>query len=145
MNLYEIKSENLGAYISQIHRKSNVFITKRLSKYGIRSGQYMFLLRLYKEDGVNQEMLSDSLFIDKGTTARAIKKLEEEGFVFKIKDENDKRANEIYLTDKAEGIKKEVFQILKECENAITFNLSKEEKIEIINLLKKISRNDNIR
>lgn len=140
-----IKCEALGAYISQIHRKSNVFITKRLSKYGIGSGQYMFLLKLYRQDGINQEALAESLFIDKGTTARAIKKLEEEDIVYRIKDEKDKRAYGIYLTDKAKDIKKEVFDILKELENTITFNLSKEEKDGIIKILKKISENDNIR
>ena len=41
----------------------------------------MFLLELYKKDGKNQEELSEKLNIDKGTTARAIKKLEEEGFL----------------------------------------------------------------
>jgi len=51
--LEELKYEALGSYISQIHKKSNVFITKRLSKYGIGSGQYMFLLKLYNKDGIS--------------------------------------------------------------------------------------------
>lgn len=141
----ELKCEALGSYISQIHRKNNIFITKRLSKYGIGSGQYMFLLKLYNQDGINQEALADSLFIDKGTTARAIKILEEEGFVYRVKDKNDKRAYEIYLTDKAKYIKDDVFNILKEWESIITFNLTNEEKYEIIKILKKISTNANIR
>ena len=140
-----IKCETLGSYISQIHRKSNSFITKKLSKYGIGSGQYMFLIKLYKQDGINQESLSESLFIDKGTTARAIKKLEEEGLIYRVKDENDKRAYEVYLTDKAKDIKEEVFRILEEVENLITFNLTTEQKVDIIKILKKISTNDSIR
>ena len=141
----ELKCDALGSYISQIHRKSNVFITKRLSKYGIGSGQYMFLLKLYNQDGINQEALADSLFIDKGTTARAIKRLEEEGIVYRVKDKNDKRAYEIYLTDKAKDIKEEVLSILQEWESILTFNLTNEEKDEIIKILKKVSTNDNIR
>lgn len=141
----ELKCEALGSYISQIHRKSNVFITKRLSKYGIGSGQYMFLLKLYNQDGINQEALADSLFIDKGTTARAIKRLEEEGIIYRVKDKNDKRAYEIYLTNKAKDIKVEVFNILKEWESILTFNLTNEEKGDIIKILKKVSTNDNIK
>lgn len=139
------KCEALGAYISQIHRKSNVFITKRLSKYGIGSGQYMFLLKLYRQDGINQEALADSLFIDKGTTARAIKKLEEENIIYRVKDEKDKRAYVIYLTNKAKSIRPEVFKILKEWENIVTANLNNDEKEAVIRILKKISVNDNIR
>lgn len=140
-----IKCEALGAYISQIHRKSNVFITKRLNKYGIGSGQYMFLLKLYNQDGINQEALAESLFIDKGTTARAIKRLEEEGIIYRVKDKTDKRSYNVYLTDKAKNIKSEVFEILEEWENIITFNLNTEEKNEIIRILKKVSTNDSIR
>lgn len=141
----DIKTEALGAYISQIHRKSNMFISKRLSKYKIGSGQYMFLLKLYKEDGINQESLAESLCIDKGTTARAIKRLEETGFIYRVRDENDRRAFNVFLTEKAMKIKPEVFNILNECESKVTLNLTVEEKNEIIRILKKVSTNDNIR
>ncbi|MGL5352781.1 MAG: MarR family winged helix-turn-helix transcriptional regulator [Clostridium sp.] len=140
-----MRSEALGAYISQIHRKSNVFITKKLSKYGLGSGQYMFLLRLYRQDGINQEALAEGLMIDKGTTARAIKKLEEVGLVYRVKDETDKRAYGVFLTDKAKDIKNEVFEILNEWEDKVTYDLTSDEKIEIMRLLKKVSLNDNIR
>jgi DNA-binding MarR family transcriptional regulator len=76
------KCENIGKYISQLHRKGNVFINRELSKYDLSVGQFMFLLDLYIKDGKNQEEISDNLKIDKGTTARAIKKLEEQGFEF---------------------------------------------------------------
>lgn len=141
----EIRCEALGAYISQIHRKSNVFITKKLSKYGLGSGQYMFLLSLYRQDGINQEALAEGLMIDKGTTARAIKKLEEVGLVYRVKDETDKRAYGVFLTHKAKDIKAEVFDILNEWEDKVTYDLSNDEKIEIMRLLKKISLNDNVR
>ena len=37
------------------------------------------VITLYRKDGISQEELSENLHIDKGTTCRAIKKLEEEG------------------------------------------------------------------
>ena len=92
-------NEYLGKYISLIHRQANVFFTKEFSKFGFGSGQYMFMIHLYKNDGISQEKLSELLNIDKGTTARSIKKLEKEGFIIRLKDEHDKRAYKIYLTD----------------------------------------------
>ena len=62
------KCENIGKYISQLHRKGNVFINRELSKYDLSVGQFMFLLDLYIKDGKNQEEISDNLKIDKGTT-----------------------------------------------------------------------------
>ena len=76
------RCDNIGKYISQLYRRGGIFITKRMEKYNIGQGQFMFLLELYIEDGRNQEELSKVLKIDKGTTARAIKKLEEEGYSY---------------------------------------------------------------
>lgn len=98
--------ELIGRYISQIHRKGSSFITKEISKFGIGSGQIMFLMQLYKKDGISQEELSENLKIDKGTTCRAIKKLEEEEFLIRVKDENDKRAYKLYLTEKSKDMEK---------------------------------------
>ncbi|MGL5752897.1 MAG: MarR family winged helix-turn-helix transcriptional regulator [Paraclostridium sp.] len=84
--------EPIGKYISQIYRKGRTFINKELVQQDMGSGQFMFLIQLYKQDGINQEELTEKLSIDKGTTARAVKKLEEEGFVIRLKDESDKRA-----------------------------------------------------
>lgn len=135
------KCENIGKYISQLHRKGNVFINRELSKYDLSVGQFMFLLDLYIKDGKNQEEISDNLKIDKGTTARAIKKLEEQGFVIRIKNENDKRSNKIYLTDKAKDIKENVFDILDNWNQKISMILTKEEEKTMKNILKKVCEN----
>ena len=105
-------NEYLGKYISLIHRQANVFFTKEFSKFGFGSGQYMFLIHLYKNDGISQEELSDLVNIDKGTTAKAIRRLEELNLIKRLKDSTDKRINRIYLTTKAINIKDEFFYIL---------------------------------
>ena len=90
----------IGRYISQIHRKGGSFISKELSGLGVGAGQFMFLLELYRGDGRSQEDLAETLNIDKGTTARAIKKIEEEGFLTREKDEIDKRDYKFYQNGK---------------------------------------------
>ena len=120
-------NEYLGKYISLIHRQANVFFTKEFSKFGFGSGQYMFLIHLYKNDGISQEELSELVNIDKGTTAKAIRRLEELNLIKRLKDSTDKRINRIYLTTKAINIKDEFFYILTKWENMLTKNLSSEE------------------
>lgn len=139
------KRDHIGRYISQIHRKTNSFITREVSKFGIGSGQIMFLMQLYKKDGISQEELSENLSIDKGTTCRAIKKLEEEGFLIRVKDENDKRAYKLYLTQKSKDIKVKIENILDKCEENISDDLLEEEVEVLLNLLKKICINQNIK
>ena len=137
--------EPIGRYISLIHRKGKCFITKEMSKYGIGSGQIMFLMQLYKKDGISQEELSENLNIDKGTTCRAIKKLEEEEFLIRVKDENDKRAYKLYLTEKSKAMKDNIKSLLDEWEKHISKELSNEEVETLFSILKKICINQNIK
>ena len=94
-------------------------------------------MELYKKDGVRQEDLSSNLRIDKGTTARAVKKLETEGFIVRMSDDKDKRANRIFLTEKGINHKNDVYKVAKSWEENLTKNLTTKEKEIILNLLKK--------
>lgn len=134
-------NEYLGKYISLIHRQANVFFTKEFSKFGFGSGQYMFLIHLYKNDGISQEKLSELVNIDKGTTAKAIKKLEELNFIIRSKDTNDKRVNRIFLTEKALNIKDDFFSVLTNWENSLTNTLTEEEINSGLAILNKLSNN----
>lgn len=141
----ETRRAPIGKYISQIYRKGNSFISKEISKFGIGSGQIMFLIELYKNDGISQEELSEILNIDKATTCRAIKKLEKEELLIKVKDENDKRAYKLYLTEKSKSIEDNIKNALNEWEKHISKELSQEEVNILINMLKKICKSKNIK
>ena len=133
--------QSVGKYISIIHRTGSSFLSKEFSKFNIGSGQYMYLIHLYKNDGLSQEELTEILNIDKGTTAKSINKLETEGFVMRAKDKNDKRINRVYLTPKALEIKDEFLSSINAWENTLTSNLSYAEKEQALTLLKKITYN----
>lgn len=141
----ENKKEPIGKFISQIYRKGNSFIAKELSEYGIGSGQLMFLIELYKQDGISQEDLSEVLNIDKGTTARALKKLEDANCVIRLKDEQDKRAYKIYLTKQGKEIKDNVYYVLKQWDDTISNTITQEESELLTSILKKICINQNIK
>ena len=101
----------------------------------------MFLMELYTQDGKNQEDLSKILKIDKGTTARAIKRLEEEGYVRREKDDHDKRSNKVFLTQKGMDIKDDIHETLSQWEAKISQSIDEEERILMIKLLKKVCSN----
>lgn len=134
-------NEYLGKYISLIYRQGNIFFSKEFSKFGFGCGQYMFMIYLYRNDGISQEKLSELVNIDKGTTAKAIKKLEELNFITRSKDSLDKRINRIYLTDKALDIKNEFFEVLTNWEKLLTNNLTEEEINYGLKILNKLASN----
>lgn len=122
---------SIGRLISILHRQSQIYINCVLKEYGITSAEYAFLLYLYKKDGITQDDLSTYLYIDKSATARAIKSLEEKGYIIRSKDSVDKRCNRVYLTEKAKShedeIKKRIFkwsQFLTEDMDEETINMT---------------------
>lgn len=135
------KFEHMGGYISYLYRMSQCYVNKKLEPYHIGSGQFHYLLILYKKDGISQEYLSEEFKIDKATTGRAIKKLVEEGYVNRIRDPEDKRSYKIYLTQKGHSIKLVIMKVLKEWNDLLLEDIDEEEKQAGILVLQKMFKN----
>ncbi len=93
--------KSFGKHITGIYRHLQIIINHDLNPFGLGSGQYVFFLgTLAQNEGISQKELSAIIKIDKTTTAKALKKLESEGYIFRQQDLDDKRYNRLYLTDK---------------------------------------------
>ena len=128
-------------WISLLYRYGQMYIGEHLKAYDIGKGQHIFLNALYKEDGLSQEELADYLKIDKSTTAKALKKLELQGYITRTVSEKDKRCNEVHLTEKALLIKEDVRKVLTDWRERLTHGLSEEEKQLAITILEKMGNN----
>ena len=130
--------ETIGKYISILYRSSSSYLSKELSRYNIGSGQYIYLIYLSKNDGVTQEEMSQQLCIDKGTTAKAIKKLESEEYIHRVVDKYDKRAYKVFLTSKGQNVLSELFSVLDKWNNILTIDFSEDEKEVALKLLQRM-------
>lgn len=117
---------SIGRLISILHRQSQIYINCVLKEYGITSAEYAFLLYLYKKDGITQDDLSTYLYIDKSATARAIKSLEEKGYIIRSKDSIDKRCNRVYLTEKAKAHEDEIKKRILKWSQFLTEDMDEE-------------------
>ena len=133
--------DNVGKWISVLYRQFQVYINNELKAFNLNSSQYVFLVCLYKQDGVSQEELGNRLFIDKGAVARAIKQLEENGYIIRKVNPEDKRAYEIYLTEKAMTIREEFKAILDNWNSIISSGQGEDEIKVLIDALKNMSSN----
>ncbi|MDF2924775.1 MAG: Transcriptional regulator, MarR family [Paenibacillaceae bacterium] len=137
----EEKKRYIGRHISLLYRYGQMFAGERLKRHGVGSGQYIFLNALYRQDGINQEALSDYLKIDKGTTAKAVKKLEAEGYVVRTVSMEDKRSYEVHLTDKAKALEPEIRSVLLQWRSILTEGFTETEKEHVQSLLERMSHN----
>ncbi|HMQ50248.1 MAG TPA: MarR family transcriptional regulator [Saprospiraceae bacterium] len=82
---------------NEIRKQSNME-----EDWGIQPHHIGILVDLWMYDGLRQQDLVISLIKDKGTIARALDALENQGFLTRVADTHDKRNKRIFLT--AEGI-----------------------------------------
>ena len=129
------KRKSLIKAVLDIYRISQAYISPRASNYGISRGQWYFFNRLLlNEDGISQEQLSEEMFVDSAHTTRAIKKLEENGFVFRKPDPDDARKKNVYVTEKSIAIKEEYHNLYKELNKILVKDFTPEE-LELVRSL----------
>ncbi len=131
----------MGKWISLLYRYSQIYITRELEPYNIGRGQYLFLLALYHHDGLQQEELSHFLNIDKGTTARAVCKMEKAGYVRREQSSTDLRSNRLFLTEQAEKVKPQVYAVLTRWTKILSTEMTDAEVETTTNLLAKMAQN----
>ncbi|MBY0161720.1 MarR family transcriptional regulator [Cytobacillus firmus] len=120
-----------------------MLLTPRLATLRLGFGQHMFMLLLSMKEGVNQKTLSEQLMVDKTTTAKAIRKLESEGYIHKEIDPIDLRNHKIFLTDTGKAVVPKILDALAEVMEIGTKGMSAEEYIELMRLLNIILNNLN--
>ena len=135
------KRKSVGRIISQINRFTHIHINNELSTFRIGIGQLHFLMKLYNDDGINQESLAQYLKTDKATSARAIKKLKDEGFLIRKKDKSDKRAYKIFLTKKAKDLRPKIRKITRKWTETLLTDFNEEEKKLLFSFLERIAQN----
>ena len=139
----------LGLIVSMIHRTRMMYLNDRVGDMDMTPGQFPFIMVLSNEEGITQEELAAHFHIDKGTVARALRKLEDKNYLFRKVDSKNRRRYFIYLTDKGKRTVPKITNIEQEWENSICSKFSEEEysrlfeilKILAINSLEKVNRN----
>jgi Transcriptional regulators len=125
--------------ISILFRSGQNYVSKQLEDYNIGRGQNLILLTLFKNEGIRQENLASHLRIDKGSIAKSIKKLEDEGYIERSIDAEDKRAYKVYLTQKAIDIIPKIKEVIRSWEESIVAELNEDEKGTMKQLLNKMA------
>ncbi|WP_238933666.1 MarR family winged helix-turn-helix transcriptional regulator [Brevibacillus choshinensis] len=134
-------SESHGQYISAIYRHMQVLISAELAPFRIGSGQYIFLMAISFQQPITQKALSEKLLIDKTTTAKAIAKLEAEGYVRREADPADNRYHLLYLTDSGREVVPKVHEALGRVKSKTRKGITDEEYDMLLGLLKTVLRN----
>lgn len=133
--------ESMGKLLSVIHRNLRSYLDLELAHMDIGHGPRRFLVEIALHEGLSQEELSKRLLMDKTTTARAVKRLEERGYIVRHRDADDSRQYHLYPTEKAKQCLSVILQAREKTKEALVEGFSEEEKEMILSLLKRMADN----
>ncbi|MCM1988246.1 MarR family winged helix-turn-helix transcriptional regulator [Oceanirhabdus seepicola] len=133
-------NQYVGRNMSNITKHFKIYFNYGLKPYGLTASQGVVLLVLYGNDGVNQEQLIEVLNYDKSVMARVVKSLVELGYIERRVNPKDKRAYELYLTNKMDEIKPVIFDLLKEWDKSLMEFLTEEELLLLNGTIEKINK-----
>jgi DNA-binding MarR family transcriptional regulator len=127
--------------IGMIARALDSISNIEFKEYNLTKGQYLYIVRICENPGIIQEKLAEMIKVDRTTAARAIKKLEMNGFIEKKGDEHNKKIKKLFPTDKGNH----VYPLIKrenDHSNSVALAGFSEREVEnIFQLLQRVRKN----
>jgi len=90
--------DNEARHIALLYRQMLKQLERQLAPLGLGPGRYLYLFALYIEDGRTQQALADAVSSDKAAAARALSRLESDGYIQRLPDPDDRRLVRAWLT-----------------------------------------------
>ena len=90
----------IGMIARALDSTSNI----EFKEYDLTKGQYLYLVRICENPGIIQEKLAEMIKVDRTTVARAVQKLEINGFIEKKEDKDNKKIKKLFATEKGENV-----------------------------------------
>lgn len=127
--------------IGMIARALDSISNIEFKEYELTKGQYLYLVRICENPGIFQDKLAEMIKVDRTTAARAIKKLEIQGFIEKREDDHNKKIKKLFPTEKGMNI----YPFLKRegdySNNVALSGFSPEETETLFQLLQRVGKN----
>lgn len=134
----------LNLFSKLLHNPSVLFalradgISKQMKNRGNRNGAQGLLVELWNKDGLTNAEIAELLDIKPSSVTAQVKQLEEAEMVIRKQDENDKRVNRIFLTEKGREAQETRDTMHNDISETIFGNLTDEEQKQLANLMEKL-------
>ena len=96
---------SVGYLLRDTYRVFTKVLQARISAHGVTIGQWYFLRVLWDEDGLTQRELSLRVGMMEPTTVTALNGMEKRGYVRRVRNTEDKRKVNIYLTETGQALR----------------------------------------
>jgi MarR family transcriptional regulator, transcriptional regulator for hemolysin len=110
----EPRHKTVGFLMYEVTRLLRREITSRVQRLGITNAQWVTLMRLGLNEGINQTALADILEVHPITLGRTLDGLVGAGLIERRPDPADRRAFRLYLTERGQPLLEDIYAIAAE-------------------------------
>lgn len=127
--------------LADLQRSVRAYADQRASRHGITRAQWAVLVKIHREEGLQQAELAKLLDIQPITLTRLVDRLCAAGFVERRADENDRRANRLYLLPAARPLMVKLRSLRDEINQTALAHMTPEEADRFVAQLDAIKAN----
>lgn len=131
-------SDSTGYLVRQTHQAFIRLLELRLSDQDISISMWFFLRLLRTEDGRSQKELSQLLGLAQPTTVNMMDNLEKRGLIRRIRNAEDRRVVNIFLTRSGRKLANELVQIAESVNSAALATLNTKQTSDLRSLLNEV-------
>ena len=133
--------DSLGFILNKTNTKLKNELFRRFKEYDITPEQWAVLNCLWEQEGVTPKELADSIVKDKPNTNRILEKLQIKELIVRKLHPVDKRAFQIFLTNRGWALREELIPKVMQLLEEATIGIEKHKVVEIKKLLNQIYDN----
>ncbi|KRK98417.1 MarR family winged helix-turn-helix transcriptional regulator [Companilactobacillus futsaii] len=137
---------NLVGFVMRYSMVKKRIAAKYLKEEDLNTFESILLGIVYKKKECSQDKIGEITLFDGASIARALKKLEDRGFVSRQPDPNNRRKKIVTITDAGQKLYDEVRKAFHKGNDAIFKDITSEEQTQLEKILIKVYKNlDNIK
>lgn len=131
-------SHLVGYAASRASLELRKVFARHMEPLGLRVADYSVLMLVAHNDGIRQKALGQALDIAPPHLAVLLDRLCERGWLQRVRDPDDRRAQQVRLTDTGRRLAHEAERVARTMEEGALGNLSPGERALLVELLRKL-------
>ena len=133
--------QSVGYQVRMTNRAFQTALRESVAPFGVSAGMWYFLRLLWQHDGLTQGELGRRIGLMDPTAFTALTGMERHGLIRRVKNSTDRRKINVFLTPHGKALRDQMLPIAHEVNEAGLEGLTKEEKLSLLDLLKRIENN----
>jgi MarR family transcriptional regulator, lower aerobic nicotinate degradation pathway regulator len=130
--------KSIGFLLAKAYQRACAIFKEEFDSYDMTPQQFGLLAFLWQEDGLSQTELSARSQIDRTTMGGIIDRLEKEGLIERRHHPDDRRAYQVFLTDRSKTLEDELSSVACRVKERVNDPLTAMEQETLVRLLEKL-------